>query len=246
MQPKSAKNDIIQQLQKEILSLQGGKISTSKQRFHTGLGPIEWAFPNKTFPIAAVHEFISPTIEAAAATNGFITGLLSQLMQKKGGNCLWIGTKRTIFPPALMAFGINPDRIIFIDPAKPKEALWVIEEGLKCNALTVVVGELSELSFTESRRLQLAVEQSRVTGIIHRNQPRSENTVACVTRWKITPSGSITEEGMPGVGCPRWNVQLAKVRNGKPGVWQVEWANNSFHFITRTIAVSETQTLKAG
>ncbi|PQJ09556.1 Error-prone repair protein ImuA [Flavipsychrobacter stenotrophus] len=245
MNEQVAKNDVIRQLQKEVLSLQGNIIPTADQRWKTALGPIEKAFPNSTFPIGAVHEFISNTQENTAATNGFISGLLSGFM-KKEGICLWVGTKRTIFPPALIAFGIQPERIIFIDVAKSKEVLWVIEEGLKCNTLIAVVGELQELSFTESRRLQLAVEESRVTGFIHRYKPKSENTVACVSRWKINPLRSIIEDGMPGVGAPRWNVQLAKVRNGKPGSWDVEWTANTFRFLTRTLAIPELETRKAG
>jgi protein ImuA len=36
------------------------------------------------------------------------------------------------------------------------------------------------------------------------------------------------EAGMPGVGFPRWTVELLKVRNGNPGTWQMEWAAGSF------------------
>lgn len=240
-----AKNDIIRHLQKEVLSLQGGVISTTNQYLNTGLGPIEKAFPGRIFPTGAVHEFISHTIESAAPTNGFISGLLSPLMQR-GGACLWVSNKRTIFPPALKLMGIEPDRVIFIDLAKPKDVLWTIEEGLKCNSLSAVVGELQELSFTDSRRLQLAVEQSKVTGFIHRYQPKNENAVACVTRWKISSLPGVVNGDMPGVGNPKWNIQLVKVRNGKPGIWQVEWADNTFRFITRTISIPEIQTLKAG
>lgn len=211
-----------------------------------GLGAIAHAFPERTFPIVAVHEFISPAAAEAAATNGFISGILGKLMQQ-GGTCLWISDRRTIYPPALTLFGIHAERIIFLDLDKQKDVLWAIEEALKCEALTAVVGELRELSFTASRRLQLAVEQSRVTGLIHRYQPRSENTVACVSRWKIRPLPSVLEDGMPGIGLPRWNVNLTKIRNGKPDTWQVEWSNGSFRLIPeRFIAISNTRTLKTG
>lgn len=40
----------------------------------------------------------------------------------------------------------------------------VMEEALKCGGLAAVVGEVQDISFTASRRLQLAVEQSGVTG----------------------------------------------------------------------------------
>jgi hypothetical protein len=36
---------------------------------------------------------------------------------------------------------------------------------------------------------------------------------------------------MPGVGFPGWNVELLKVRNGKPGSWQIEWAESRFQNI---------------
>ena len=39
-----------------------------------GLGPIKDAFPNASFPVGAVHEFLCAAPEDAAATAGFITG----------------------------------------------------------------------------------------------------------------------------------------------------------------------------
>ncbi len=241
----SVKSDIIRQLQRDVLSMQGSDTPVLGMKQLMGLGPVEQAFPNKVFPVGAVHEFISTGMEDATATNGFIAGVLNPLMQG-GGMCLWVGTERTIYPPALRFFGITPDRVIFVDAGRPKEALWIIEEGLKCTSLTAVVGELRELGFTESRRLQLAVEQSRVTGFIHRYRPRAENTVACVTRWKIRSMASVTEQGMPGVGAPRWNVNLLKVRNGKPGSWQVEWGDTGFRFLSRPAQTDGAQMLKTG
>lgn len=243
----AVKNDLIQQLQREICSLQGFNQSISSRLPNLGLEKIEMAFPDKTFPIGVVHEFISPAQEDATATNGFIAGILGKLMQQKG-TCLWVSTRRNIFPATLKQFGIDPGRIIFVDLFKPKDALWAIEEGLKCKSLSAVVGEIKELGFTESRRLQLAVEQSQVTGFIHRYQPRSENTVACVTRWKISPVSSVIEDGMPGLGHPRWDVRLLKVRNGRPGAWQVEWVADHFQQITTTPAhiIPQLPKLKTG
>ena len=218
------------------------KVSCSS--LNTGLWEVEKAFPDQTFPLGAVHEFISDAKEDAAATNGFMTGLISKLMKK--GTAVWVSSKRTVFPPALKVFGIEPERIIFIDLWRQKDVLWTIEEALKCGAVSAVIGELSELSFTESRRLQLAVEQSRVTGFIHRYNPRSENITACVSRWNIKPLASDIN-GIPGTGFPRWNVQLLKVRNGKPGTWQIEWSAGQFKHITwQTYSLTEIQKRKTG
>jgi len=240
---QSAKQDIIQQLQKEVLSMQRQKKGL-EQVLNTGLWEMEQAFPDRTFPLGAVHEFISNTKEDAAATNGFMAGLINQLLNK--GTAIWVSSKRTLFPPALAAFGIAPEHIIFIDLWRQKDVLWAIEEALKCDAISAVIGELSELSFTESRRLQLAVEQSRVTGFIHRYHPKSENVTACVSRWKVRPLASDISE-IPGMGFPCWNVQLQKVRNGKPGTWQIEWSAGQFRHITRQpFSIREIPKRKAG
>lgn len=241
---QATKQDTIQQLQKEVLSMQRLR-KGSGQSLETGLWEVERAFPDHTFPLGAVHEFISNAKENAAATNGFMAGLLGQLVKK--GTAVWVSNKRIIYPPALKNYGIDPERIIFIDLWKQKEVLWAIEEALKCDAIAAVIGELSELSFTESRRLQLAVEQSKVTGFIHRYDPRSENVTACVSRWKIVPLSGNISDGLPGVGFSRWNVQLVKVRNGRPGSWQVEWAAGQFrHVAAQTFSITETLKRKTG
>jgi protein ImuA len=92
-----------------------------------------------------------------------------------------------------------------------------MKEALKCNGLSAMIGEMPELSFTTSKCLQLAVIQSQVTGFILRNNPRSTNTTTCVTRWEITSLPNEPADNMPGLGSPRWNVELLKVRNGTPG-----------------------------
>ncbi|NDC40222.1 MAG: Error-prone repair protein ImuA [Chitinophagia bacterium] len=225
MQPE--KCHIIEQLQKEVLSLQRPAVR-GIPALRTGLWEVERAFPGNTFPLGAVHEFVSNAREDAAATNGFMAGLMSHIL--KGGTAIWVSARRTLFPPALALFGIAPERIIFIDVLRQKEVLWAVEEALRCAAVQVVVGELGSLSFTESRRLQLAVEQSQVTGLLHRYAADTVPVTACVSRWHIKPAASQTD-GLPGMGFPRWNVQLLKVRNGKPGAWQVEWVAGAFRQI---------------
>ncbi len=216
---------IIEQLQKQILSLQGGKPAQEQTALPLGLGVMESVFQGGAFPKGAIHEFISASSEEAACTTSFISVVLGKLM-KQGGHCMWISTvpRRSVFPHALGVFGLAADRIFFVDAATARETLWALEEALKCGAFVAVVGELNELSFNESRRLQLAVEQSPVTGFVHRFRPRVQSPVACITRWKISPLASEAPDGLPGLGFPRWQLNLLKIRSGQPAQWQVEWS----------------------
>ncbi|HWB94192.1 MAG TPA: hypothetical protein VG605_20200 [Puia sp.] len=240
----AANADIIRQLQREILPLQGYKPPTSGKAVAFRLGPIETAFPNHRFPTGAVHEFISRTPEQAAATAGFLSGLLAPLMQN-GGACLWIGSQKNVFPPGLAIYGVAPDRLLFVALRKEKDIRWAMEEALKYEALAAVICEISDLSFKDSRRLQLAVEQSRVTGFLLRYAPRNLGAVAAVARWEITPLPSIQEDGLPGIGFPHWQVDLQKIRNGKPGKWQVEWAAGHFRFLPQPQPAIEAPSLPA-
>lgn len=227
-----AKRELFQKLQQDILLWQGFKPVAAGKVERIGLGEIEDTFPGKVFPKKAIHEFITVHPEHSAASYGFIAGLLSVLMEN-GAACVWASTSRKLFPASLSLFNVEPERIIFIDVQTEKEVLWITEEALKCEGLAAVVAEVNSLSLIESRRLQLAIESSGVTGfILRKDENRMASTVA-TARWRISPLPSQTEEGMPGLGFPRWQVELLKVRNGNPGSFVLEWAGEKFEEIKK-------------
>ncbi|MEO5647782.1 MAG: SulA-like leucine-rich domain-containing protein [Chitinophagaceae bacterium] len=240
----ATKADIITKLKKEIFSLQGYNSAVNYNAVG-GEYPIGKTLFQRILQPGAVHEFIYNATGEAAVTTGFITVVLDSLMQS-GRASIWIGPKQDIFPPALQSFGIMPDKIIFIQLQKEKEILWAMEEALKCDSLAAVIGEVPHLSFTASRRLQLAVEQSKVTGFILRSNSDKVSTTACVTRWKISALPSELSGNMPGVGFPRWNVDLLKVKNGKTGSWQIEFRAGCFRHIYKEASILPMQKKKTG
>lgn len=225
--------DIVSRLRRDILLWEGYKPPSANTKELVGLGPVESAFPNGVFPLGAVHELICSTIEEATASSGLLTGLLSVLMQA-GGASLWISLTGNIFPSALNSFGVEPDRLIFIRVVSDKEALWVMEEALKCAGLAAVVAEVRELDFKQSRRLQLAVEQSHVTGFILRNASKKIGSTACAARWNVKTLPSEPIDDLPGLGFPRWQIELLRVRNGNPGNWKMEWSEGEFKPLKET------------
>ena len=229
----TADPDILNRLRKEILPLQGFKPSAMSGNGIPGFEAIEAAFPGNRFPTGAVHEFMCTNNPAFAATSGFVCGLLSSLMaQDRAG--VWISSSQQLFPPAVAQFGIDPERLIMIETPREKELLWIMEEALKCEGLGAVVCEVSTLSFIASRRLQLAVEESGVTGMLIRSAEKN-NITSALARWRISALPGIAPHNLPGLGYPRWNVILEKVRNGKPSAWQIEWNGKQFAEIVNTV-----------
>jgi protein ImuA len=223
---KESREDIIMRLRKDVLFQ---RFSTPKNKHASSLNipPLTSAFHFNLFPTGAVHEFICNDKASAAASTGFLSGLLNSLMKNKG-TAIWISPVQHLFPPAFVQYGISPHHIIFIQLCNQKDILFAMEEALKCEGLSAVIADVKYLNFKQSRRLQLACEQSKVTGFILCHNPNVLNTTACVARWKITPSPSIKDENMPGVGFPSWHIQLLKVKNGKPGSWVFSWQSNRF------------------
>jgi protein ImuA len=237
----TAKADIFARLQKEILLLEGFKPTSDNVTNWAGLEQIQSAFSNSTFPTGAVHEFYCEDVSCLSASVGFITGILSTLFKVKGV-IIWISPSKIIFPPAIKQFGLDPQKVIFIHLRKEKDRLFVMEEVLKCDSVTAVIGHIDEISLTESRKFQLAVESSKVTAFLLRQQPKHKTT-SFVTRWQIRPQASVTE-GLPGVGFPRWDVELLKVRNGKPGRWEMQWRAGKFLILCKETIEIELQKRK--
>ncbi|UKT62297.1 ImuA family protein [Pedobacter mucosus] len=235
---RKSKQHLITDLRKQILAMQGYNTLSIQEDTYPKLSLLARAFPNQNFPLAGIHEFIALETEDTAASIGFINAILSALMEA-GSPSIWISSSRHLFPPAMQRFALNPDQIIFIDLNSQKEMLWVLEEALKCENLSAVVAEIPELSFSQSRRLQLVIEKSKVPAFILRNNPQQINNTTCLARWQITHLPSLLPDGMPGVGQPAWSVNLLKIRNAQPNSFTVAWNGISFQYLNEEKEVSQ-------
>src|ERR1019366_7236475 len=82
------------------------------------------------------------------------------------GPVLWCLRGRDLFAPALARIGLHPDRVIYCETWKDRDVLPAMEEGLRCCGIAAVVGEVTRLSLTSSRRLQLCAGETGVTALL--------------------------------------------------------------------------------
>jgi protein ImuA len=162
--------------------------------------------------------------EVAGGGNGAVDGAAAALfaagiLARTSGPVLWCVTRRDLFAPAIAQAGLHPDRVIYADVGDEKTVLACFEEGLRHGGLAGVVGEVTRLSMPESRRLQLAAEASGTLGLALRRWRRMADAAdfgqptASVSRWRVSalPSSMLP---VPGVGRPRWLVELIRARAG--------------------------------
>jgi protein ImuA len=187
-----------------------------------GVVGLDAALPGGGLALGALHQIHEggPRGRYAATAVLFAGGILARL----DGPVLWCLHSRDLFAPALARVGLHPDRVVYCETWRDAEVLPAMEEGLRHRGLAGVVGELTRMTLTPSRRLQLAAEGSGVTAlVVHRlcaGEAIEPEPSAARTRWRVAPAPS--ESPNRHLGRPRWRLELQRSRGGAPGTWIVE------------------------
>ncbi len=192
-------------LREQVARLAGTPLPASARIVPTGLPALDAALPWNGLPQGAVHEISNPDAADGAATS-FALLMLSRLLAASPGKAaLWATCRDDLFAPGLHGVGVDPGRLVLARCRTATEVLAALEDGLRCPGLVAAAGEIAELDFTISRRLQLAAAASGVTLLLLR--PNLVAASAAFTRWRI--------ESRPGA-C---SISLVRCRGGQPGQW---------------------------
>lgn len=187
-----------------------------------GIAAIDAGLPGGGLPMGALHELAGAGGESedGAAAAAFLAGIVARLSPERP--VLWCLRHGDLYVPGLALYGLAPQRLILAHAPNDRETLWAVEEGLRSPALAAVIGEVEALSAPASRRLQLAAETLGVTGFVLRRSSAAAATSSAVTRWRVTALPGSSTAGEPGIGRPRWRVELLRCRGGMPAAWDVE------------------------
>lgn len=167
----------------------------------------------------------TPTLTDIAAATLFTAGATARFAGSDGV-VLWAVGRFDLYAPGLEQAGLGPRSVLFVEAREDRQVLAAMEDALRHGGVAAVVGEVKRADMTASRRLQLAAADSGTPCFLYRHwrkpeiEPLAENSAA-MTRWRIASAPS-RPLGHPGVGRSRWEVTLARQRNGVPGSWIVE------------------------
>ncbi|WP_316860470.1 hypothetical protein [uncultured Cohaesibacter sp.] len=191
------------------------------------------------FPLRAgrAHEV---TGQGATAFAAIVCGLGTKADQRPS---LWLveDWRADLINPVGLACFCDPSRLLLVRVPDQKSMLACAEEALRSGAVSCVVTELPRaLSFTAGRRLQLAAEEGKSTGILMIGEGMGNN--AAESRWHCAPLFSPHLHQIKTVSSlshssdstlQRW--QLIKNKSGTLGCWDIIWDAET----RRVIVVSE-------
>jgi protein ImuA len=114
-------------------------------------------------------------------------------------------------------------RLIHVAADKPADALFALEEGLRCCDLAFVIGELAgnpaALDFTASRRLSLVAQRHGVPLWLVRLSAQHDLGSARM-RWDVAAAPSPPPRwNADAPGDPRWRADLFRAHVFQPGQW---------------------------
>ena len=114
-------------------------------------------------------------------------------------------------------------RLIHVAARQAEDALFALEEGLRCRDLAFVIGEMAgnprALDFTATRRLSLMAERHGVPLWLVRLDARPGLSSARL-RWQARAAPSCPARWNPQApGHPAWRAQLFRARAHPPGEW---------------------------
>lgn len=196
----------------------------------------------------------SPTLSelfAAHPRDGGWAGFLLAQMQTDGP-LLWVQDRMAILesgrvhPP-----GLPSQNLIHVEARDARDALWAMEEGLRCPVLSAVIGEIwgdpRALDFTATRRLAVASERSGVAAFLIR-LGGAANLSGARMRWRIASAPSLLNDlDRRAPGLPAWNAELFRARGMPVGRWTVSHEADRFHLVAESgdRALGEVERLRA-
>lgn len=177
---------------------------------------------------AGLHEIAATTasLNDDAAATLFAAGIAARFASRPRRTVLWALSKFDLYAPGIEQVGLGPDRILYAQAAKDAQVLAMAEDGLRDGSLACVIAEVKAADMTATRRLQLAASDGKTPMLLYRRHRSRERCPlstlsAAMTRWRI---GCVESAPLPhpGVGRPRWSVELVRQRAGNPFTIELE------------------------
>ena len=225
-------------LERRPPAMEGGAAGDRAPRpWLPGVGVLDGALPAAGLAPDGLHEAAGAAAADGPAAAAFLAALLARRVRAGERGAVLVCQSRDgaarfgrLHGPGWRDLGLEPADLLILRTRREGDVPWAMEEGLRCGALAAVLAEVGGIAFTASRRLALAAAEGGTPGLLLRHDGLGPASAA-LTRWRVAalPGGADPfDEDAPGP--PRWRLELARCRGGRPATCDVEWNRETGDF----------------
>lgn len=124
-------------------------------------------FPNCLFPNGVRRGTLMEWLSEGEG-NGVETLTLKLVAALHQRTLVVVDSGADFYPPAAAALGVSLAETIIVRPRTEGDALWAVEQSLRCRGVGVVLARLKQIPDRQFRRLHLAAEQGAGIGVLIR------------------------------------------------------------------------------
>jgi protein ImuA len=244
------RTEMLEELRRLLPKLEG--VAAQVRALSFGVAALDSHLPQGGLAFGALHEVAPATDADVAAAFGFLAALLGRMpregplllvMPARGSAHARLGPSRLgpsrlglsrlgpygrLHGHGLNGLGLDPGRLILVEAADERAALWAMEEALRSGAPAAVAGAIERLDLKTSQRLHLAAGACGHPLVLLR-PARVLEASAAATRWRVGAAEAARDRfGL--IARWRWHLRLERARNGRPGEWLVEFDHVAHRF----------------
>jgi hypothetical protein len=191
-----------------------GAVSATARGLPTGHAALDRCLPGQGWPRQGLIEVLSDQRgigELRLLMPALVRLCPPRVVQQKpgttprrgGGWIAWVSPPYTPYAPALASCGLDVARVLVVHGAGATE--WAMDQALRSEACSAVLGWANPRDPQALRRLQLAAEQSHSLAVLFRP-----------LRAGLTPSPAVLRLALLGDCEQGLQVRVVKSRGGRP------------------------------
>jgi protein ImuA len=217
-----ARQALVASLGREVARLEGVRPPPDERPLSTGSPALDRLLPGGGLRRGTLVEYLTPAPASGAGT----LALSAAREACRKGRVLVVLDRATLarsarksnrskhfYPPAAAGWGIDLVTIVVLRPASEADALWALDQALRCPGVGAVWAALDRIDARDFRRLQLAAECGGTIGLLLRPaRLRGQPTWADV-QWLV--------ETRSNVESPRSKVRRLSTFDFRLSTWQL-------------------------
>lgn len=206
--PRPKPVDVVRQLREILAKWEGTLRAPSAVAFSSGCGALDRLLPGGRLRLGMVIEWLA---DAPASGAGSLALRCARQACRQGGVLVVVDRCSMFYPPAAVAQGVDPRRLLVVEPQNHRDELWALTQALRSPAVAAVWTPVETIDSRAFRRLQLAAQAGQTLGLLlrpptARGQPSWADVQLGVAAW------GAEHDGRQGIA-----VRVLRSRGGRTG-----------------------------